>query len=676
LNIGETKHQKNASYSRSNLSIAERSARMKSPVHSARKVRFRDFEFDLQTCDLRKQGFRVKLQETPLQLLCLLLERAGEIVTREELTQRFWPSAMPIDASHNLNTSLNRLRQALGDDANEQELIRTIPRQGYRFIAPVSIVAGNVESPEAGELDPFEAPIPSAASPNRVKESAWIFSRRLQVILAFAVLLAGTLSGLAYFRRLDHAALASRGARRDTILVTPFQNLSGDSNQDYLSDGLTDEMITRLGQISPQRLSVIARSTAMQYKGGHKSAAEIAREQHVDYILEGSFRRQGNQARITVQLFDARDQGSVWTEAYERDARDLFAIQRDVTDRIAKSLSLELLTPTAATTVAIDPVKQEAYDAYLKGLFELNRATPGDLEKSIGYFRQATEKDHQFAAAYAALAYSYNAAADWTYMSPEEAFPKEEAAAKKAIEIDSTLSDSQLAMAEVLHEYKWDWADAEMAYQEALQLNPSSVVAHRLYTEYLTRTGRFAEALTEIRRAQQLDPASLTTSAYFCFVDFHARSYESAIKACRGILELDPHYLPAHDWLADSFLFSKRYDEAITQYRRALDESGNASYFLSGLGMAYAMKGEQEQARKVLAELSRRAKQTYVSPYELAGIYIGLGDKEHALGMLDEALKEHSSELVYLASAAEFDSLKDDPRFKAMVARIGFPSRH
>jgi len=646
---------------------------MKGTAQPARKVRFRDFEFDLQTCDLRKQGFRVKLQEKPLQLLCLLLERAGEIVTREELTQRLWPSATIVDAGPNLNTSLNRLRQALGDAANEQELIRTVPRQGYRFIAPVSIVAEKVESSATSELAPMEDAAGSPANPNRMQGRAPIFSRRARLIAASAAVLAAICCGLAYFRWLDYSAQASRSAHRDTILVTPFQNLSGDSTNDYLSDGLTDEMITRLGQVFPQHLSVIARSTAMQYKGGHKSAAEIAREQHVDYILEGSFLRQGNQMRITAQLFSARDQGSQWTEAYDRDGTDLFAIQRDVTDRIAKSLSRELLASTAATSVASNPVKPEAYDAYLKGLFELNRATPGDLEKSIGFFRQATEKDDHFAAAYAYLAYSYNAAADWTYMSPVDAFPKEEAAAKKAMEIDSALSDSQLAMAEVLHEYEWDWAGAEKAYQKALLLNPSSVVAHRLYAEYLTRAGRFEEALSEIRRAQQLDPASLTTSSYFCFVNFHARNYESAIKGCRDILEIDPHFLPAHDWLADSLVFAKKYEEAIAQYKKAMEESGNASYFLTGLGMAYAMKGDEKQARRVLAELNQRAKQAYVSPYELAETYIGLGDKEHALGMLEEALKERSSELVYLASAAEFDSLHDDPRFKAMVARIGFP---
>ena len=645
---------------------------MRDSDQSRERVRFDDFEVDLRTGDVRKHGHRIRLQEKPFQILSLLLERAGEIVTREELRERLWPADTFVDFDANLNTSLNRLRQALGDTANEQSYIKTVPRQGYRFIAPVTKVEEAIEAPTP-RPDPVGATVVHEPTP---KLRAWLgpFSPPgFRFILVAAILVAVTVGGLAYLRWLGHSAQAGRNPHRGTILVTPFQDLNGDPSQDYLSDGLTDEMITRLGQISPQHLSVIARSTAMQYKGGHKPVGEIAREQHVDYILEGSFRRQGNQVRITAQLFDARDQGSMWTEEYERDASDLFAIQRDVTGRIAQSLQLELLAPTDRTTVTTNPVNPEAYDAYLKGLFELNRGTPGDLEKSIAYFRQATNKDNHFAAAYAALAYSYNAAADWTYMSPKEAFPKEKAAAEKAIEVDDMLSDSHLAMAEILHEYEWNWAGAEKAYQEALRLNPSSAVAHRLYAEYLTRAGRFADALTEIRGAQRLDPASLTTSAYFCFINFHARNYDSAIKSCREVLEFDSHSIPAHDWLADSLVFVKRYEEAIAQYRKAIDESGNASYFLSGLGMAYAMKGDQEQARKILSELNERAKQAYVSPYELAGIYIGLGDKEHALAMLDEALKEHSSELVYLASAAEFDSLHDDPRFKAMVARIGFP---
>jgi len=645
---------------------------MKSSAQSAERYRFGDFEVDLHTGDLRKHGHRIRLQEKPFQILSLLLERAGEVVTRDELRQRLWPADTFVDFDANLNTSLNRLRQALGETANEQIFIRTIPRQGYRFIATITKVEDSMNAP-APSPDPVAATV--AREPG-TKLQAWLGSFSppgLRFILAATILVAISAGGIAYFRWSGHSAEAGRNLQRGTILVMPFEDLSGDPSQDYLSDGLTDEMITRLGEISPQHLNVIARSTAMQYKGTRKTIEQVAYEQHVDYILEGSFRRQGDQVRITAQLFNARDHGSLWTEAYERNASDLFSIQREVADRIAQSLSLELLAPAVHSAAATRPVDPEAYDAYLKGLFELNKRTPADLQKSIAYFGLASQKDPQFAPAYAAIAYSYNVAAGWTYLSPTEAYPKAKAAAQKALAIDDTLADSHLANAEVLHDYDWDWSGAEQEYLRALELNPSSAVGHKLYAEYLTHAGRYQEALAEIRKAQQLDPASLITNAFVCFAYMHAREYDNAIKECKKDIELDPHFMPAHDWLGFTYLFKGRYEEAAVEFRKAFDLSGNANYFLTALAMTYGLEGKKEEAKKILGELKLRASQTYVSPYGLADVYIGLGDKQQALAMLEQAVRERSADLMFLAGAPEFDALHDEPRFKAIIARIGFP---
>jgi len=646
---------------------------MKSQAQPAKKVRFKDFEFDLQTCDLRKHGFRVKLQEKSLQLLSLLLERPGEIVTREQLTQRFWPSASVADAAHNLNTSLHRLRQALGDGADEQEFIRTIPRQGYRFIAPVSYVAENGEASPAADPDPAGAPVESVEFSNQTEIGPRTFPRSLRVILLIAAALAVILGGLAYFRGFGHSAQASRGIHRETILVTPFQNLSGDPESDYLSDSLTDEMITRLGEISPQHLNVVARSTSMQFKGSGKTVEQIAREQHVDYILEGSFLRQGGQVRINAQLFNARDHGSLWTEAYERNAGDLIAVQREVTDRIAQSLSLELLAPPVHSSTATTPVNPEAYDAYLKGLFELNKRTPAELQKSVASFELASRKDPQFAPAHAALAYSYNAAAGWAYLSPTDAYPRAKAAAQEALALDDTLADSHFANAQVLHDFDWNWPEAEKEYLRGLELNPSSAVGHKLYAVYLLHAGRYQEALAEIRRAQDSDPASLVTNAYVCLVYLRARQYDAAIKECKTDIEFDPRFVPAHDWLGESYQFTGRYEDAAAEFKKALDLSDNANYFRAQLGATYGLEGKKDESKKILRELKLRASQTYVSPYGLAKVYISLGDKEQALELLAQALQEHSAGLVSLATAPEFSSLHADPRFKAIVARIGFP---
>jgi tetratricopeptide (TPR) repeat protein len=411
----------------------------------------------------------------------------------------------------------------------------------------------------------------------------------------------------------------------------------------------------------------------MQYKGSRKTVEEIAREQHVDYILEGSFRRQDDRVRITAQLFNAHDHGSLWTEAYERNASDLFAIQREVADRIAQSLSLELLSTPVRSAAAAKPVDPEAYDAYLKGLFELNKRTPADLQKSIAYFGLAAQRDPQFAPAYAAMAYSYNVAAGWTYLSPTEAYPKAKAAAQKALALDDSLGDSHLANAEVLHDFDWDWSGAEKEYLRALELNPSSAVGHKLYAEYLTHAGRYQDALAEIRKAQQLDPASLITNAFVCFVYMHAREYDNAIKECKKDIELDPHFMPAHDWIAYAYLFTGHYEEAAAEFKKALELSGNANYFLSALAMTYGMEGKKDEARKILGELKLRSSQTYVSPCGLADVYISLGEKDQALAMLERAVRERSPDLMFLANAPEYDAVHDDPRMKAIVARIGFP---
>jgi TolB-like protein/DNA-binding winged helix-turn-helix (wHTH) protein/Flp pilus assembly protein TadD len=668
---------------------------MKNSNQPEKKLRFGDFEADLRTGDVRKQGHRIRLQEKPFQILALLLERAGDVVTREELRQRLWPADTFVDFDANLNTSLNRLRQALGDTGNEQVFIKTIPRQGYRFIAPVVPIEERDEplashpgsSTPAAPSTHIAAPLPNpngvaAAAPVAQESSAgatakgsWQsgFWRRARYVFAMAILVAMAVGSLAYIRSFWPLALAGRSPGRETILVTPFENLSGDAGQDYLSDGLTDEMITRLGQAAPGHMSVIARSSAMQYKGAHKTVEQIAREQHVDYILEGSFRRQGDQVRITARLFDACGHGSLWTEAYERNASDLLAIQREVADKIARSLSNEISVPAARPPAEARPVKPESYDAYLKGLYELNMRTPDDLERSIEFFRTATEKDPQFAPAYAALGFSYNVAAGWTFMSPQEAYPKARAAAQKALAIDDSLADSHLAYGEVLHEYDWDWSGAEKEYQRALELNPSSAVGHKLYAEYLTHAGRYQEALGEIRKAQELDPVSLVTNSFVCFVYMHGREYDKAIKECEKVVELQPRFMPAHAWLADACVFSGRYEQAAVEFKKALELSSSANYFLTSLAMTYGLEGKKDDARKLLGELKLRATQTYVSPFGLADVYIGLDDREQALAELDQALQEHSADLVFLASAPEFDSLHNDPRFKAMIARIGFP---
>jgi TolB-like protein/DNA-binding winged helix-turn-helix (wHTH) protein len=636
------------------------------------KARFEDFEVDLRAAEVRQNGHRIKLQEKSFQILCLLLERAGDIVTRKELKQRLWPMDPFIHFEESLNTNLNRLRRALGDCASEQKFIKTIPRQGYRFCTPVTWI-DNGGGGSAVWLEPSASSIGGngmAKSPSRqtpvFPAHPWV-----GVTLAFVVMLA--LGGFAYQQWLRRSPQASGGPHRDTILVTPFENLSGDPSQQYLSDGLTAEMITRLGAISPGQLSAIARSTAMQYKGAHKPIEEMARETHADYVLEGSFQRQRDRVRITAELFRAQDHGSIWTKAYDRKAEDLLTIQREVADRIAESLSLEVLSTAGRTATAADTVNPEAYDAYLKGLLEMNVQSRNDIQKSIASLELASRKDAQFAPAYAAVANAYNMSADWGYLSPTEGYPKAKSAAQKALAIDNTLADAHLANAEVLHVYDWDWAGAEQEYIRGLELNPSSAMGHTFYSNYLTDVGRYPEALAEVRRAQELDPYSLLTHSMVCFVHLRAREYKAGIQECTEDLELDPQFWPGHVWLGYMYMYTRHYADSVGEFRRALVLSGNESSILPSLAMAEGFAGHTEEAKKLLGEIRAGAKQAYVAPYDLADVYIGLGDKEQALAMLAKSMEAHDAELLLLATAPEFDVLHEDPRFKAMIARIGFP---
>jgi len=539
---------------------------MESATQQIRRYRFGAFEIDLVEGELRRQGLRVKLNEKPFQVLALLLERAGHLVTREDLRQRLWAADTYVDFDANLNTALSTLRHALGDASDNPVFIETVPRQGYRFIAPVTAIEESASAPEADLENPSQDQVPE-----RMHDAAVENERRLSRLLPAVILLIilGCVSVWLAYSRWARRPPTSIDAHKLTILVTPFENLSGDPSQEYLSDGLTDEMITRLGQTSPSHLSVIARSTAMQYKHTQKTLEQIAQEHHLDYVLEGSLRRQGDRIRITAQLFKAGEQASLWTEAYERDASDLLVIQRDVADRIAHSLSLEVLPTATGSGRAANPPHSEAYDDYLKGLFELNKRTQEDLRRSIVYFQEATAKDPNFAPAYAMLAVSYNVAAGWTYLPPGTAYPNARAASEKALALNNTLADAHSAYAEILHEYDWDWAGAEREYRRAVELNPSFAAGHKLYAEYLTHAARFAEALDEIRKAQQLDPASLVINAFVCFVYYHAREYDNAIRECNKVLELDPNFMPARYWRGATFVLGGHYEQALADFQKA-----------------------------------------------------------------------------------------------------------
>jgi TolB-like protein/DNA-binding winged helix-turn-helix (wHTH) protein/Tfp pilus assembly protein PilF len=630
-------------------------------------IRFGAFKVDLRAGVLSKKGRRIKLQELPFQVLKVLLERPGELVTREELRQRLWSTDTFVDFDASLNNALTKLRQALEDSVDEPVLIRTIPRHGYIFIARMFASEREMEPAEAGLAQALPG---RETSPNGQNGRTHAIPAKAWAGVAAAALL--TLTALLFYLARRNEPLAQATARGTIrLLVLPFENLSGDPTQDYFSDGLTDEMITHLGGMYPRRLTVIARTSAMQYKGTRKSLEQITHDLGgVDYVLEGSVRRSDGHVRVDARLFQARTQASLWTQTYERDASDVLAVQGDVASRVGRSLMLELLPASAAAPNS--GTNAEAYDDYLKGLYQLNERTQESAQRSIEYLTQAIQKNPRDARAYAALASAYTVAAGWAVLSPKEAYPKVRAAAEKALILDDSLAEAHTMLAEVLHVYDWDWFGAEREYLRALQLNPNSAVTHKLYAEYLTHAGRYDEALAETRRAQDLDPLSLVNNTMVGFVYLEAHQYDRAVEELKKTLELDPDFAPAHHFLGWAYNGQGRYDLAISEYQKEKELNKNANHVIVALGISLARAGRKQEAQQILEGLRQRSKRSYVSSFGIAQIYLGLGDKESSLAYLNKALEEHSYDLVFMGSIPP-NPLSNDPRYQQILKVVGFP---
>ena len=646
--------------------------------HPARRFQFGVFQVDVSKGEIRKQGSKIKLQEKPFQLLVLLLEHAGRIRTREEVRQGLWSADTFVDFDANLKTTLNKLRQVLGDSAENPIYIETVPRQGYRFLPPIvslecepsltgdsvtgGALTGDARPPAISKS--ADAPTNSSGTTSGARLAEW------QAISAVMLALVLVVAGI-YALRTKSAPVLKPVQLRVLLLVLPFDNLSGDPTQEYFSDGLTDEMITLLGRQYPNGLSVIARTSAMRYRATQKPLPQVARELGgVDYVLEGSVRRSGNHVGINAQLFRTRDQASLWAETYESGVADVLTIQNNVAGQIARALVLEVAPERGRHPPSVPNPK--IYDAYLMGLYEANQRSEPSLRKSVEYFQTAIRGDASYAPPYAGLANSYLLLAGWLLMRPAEAYPKAKAAALQALELDETLAEAHTTLAEAEHEYEWKWADAEREFRRAIELDPNSAIAHKSYAEFLMHGARSAEAIREMERARDLDPRSLIVNTLVGFAYSNARQYDRAIEEYEKVIQLDPQFAPAHYFLGGAFTNVGQYDEAIAHLQKAKDLTHGASLMSAGLARGYALAGRREQAQQSLRELQLRGMHHYVSPYGLAQVYAALGDKSGALDMLDRAVNEHAFEVLFLRVDRSFDSLHENPRFQELLKRVGF----
>jgi TolB-like protein len=575
------------------------------------RVRFGVFEADIRTGELTKHGKRLRLQEQPFQLLAILLEKPGELVTREELRSRLWPQTT-VDFDHGVNKAIGKVRYALGDSAGNPRFIETVARRGYRFLADVAVVR------DGQALTVLDGPIRSLA-------------------------------------------------------VLPLENLSKDASEDYFADGVTEELITQLGQI--RSLRVISRTSVMTYKSDRKSLTEIARELRVEAVVEGSVLRSGDQVRINAQLIAVPADRHMWAQSYAGDLRDTLALQSRVASAIAEQIRATLDPRERAVLAKSKVVNPEAYEAYLKGRYFWNKRTGDGLKKATAYFTRAIEIDPNYAEGYSGLADSYALSGDWKYgvLPGREAFAQAKAAAAKALALDDNLGEAHASLALALDLYDWDWKAAEAEYQRAIELKPGYAPAHQWYSWHLIMMGRNSEGISELRKAESLDPLSLIISADIADALCVARRYDEAVQPSKRTLEMDANFAIGHFELGQAFVQKQLYDGAIAELQRAIELSGHSGAFEANLAHVYGVLGRKEEAVEILKYLEARHDENPSVAADIALIYVGLGDRDQAMMWLNRAYEARFKASILLHPV--FDPLRSDARFKDLLGRIGLLGR-
>jgi TolB-like protein/DNA-binding winged helix-turn-helix (wHTH) protein/Flp pilus assembly protein TadD len=629
-------------------------------VPPRRTLRFGVFELNMRSGELWKQGRKVRLEGQPAQILLCLLEKPGELVTRDELRQRLWPAETYGNFEDGLNAAVKRLRQALNDSAGNPRFVETLPRRGYRFLAPVQIVNAADDGPNLIEIPPAElAPraedLPQGKTVLRSlswKRSSW----------ALLLVLVGVTAWMLRPKNSPSPVIRS-------LAVLPLENLSHDPSQDYFADGMTDELITELGQIS--ELRVISRTSAMTYKGAHKSLPQIAGELNVDAVVEGTVLRSGDQVRITAQLIQASADKHLWAQSYEGDVHQTLALQRQVARAIAEEIQIELTSHERDVLKSVKTVNPDAYEAYLKGRFFWNKRTADGMKEAIHYFNQAIEKDPNYAPAYAGLTDSYALAGDWKYgvLAPKDAYPKAKAAALKAVELDGTLGEAHISLALCLDNFDWDFSYAGKEFTRGIELSPSYATGHDWYGWHLASLGRNGEALAQVEKAENLDPLSLIISSDLAEELLIAHRYDEAATQTQKTIDMDHFFAPAHYVMGATFVQKHRYDEAIAELQKATELSEGSTAFNANLAYAYAVSGRRNEAVRILTDLKNQSQHGFSNAPEIALVYVGMDDKDQAMTWLNKAFDERFSPWVLMRPA--FDPLRSNPRFQDLMRRIG-----
>jgi TolB-like protein/DNA-binding winged helix-turn-helix (wHTH) protein/Tfp pilus assembly protein PilF len=630
------------------------------------RLRFATFEVDAGSRELFKQGRKVKLQEQPFELLLALLEQPGEVLTREELKQRIWPDDTVVDFDRGLNRAVSRVRDALGDSADNPRFVETLSRRGYRFIAPVQECALTEATPgTSGDTEGVTREPPAVpASGMRT------FAGKLALLVAAgAVALAAVVLWNPGNWR-DRLTAASSGRQVRSIAVLPFENLSNDPTQEYFTDGITDELITDLATLEGVR--VISRTSVMPYKGKRQPLPAIAAALGVDAVVEGSVSRGNQRVRITAQLLLAREDRHLWAESFDRDLGDILTVQRDIAAAIARQIRVHVSPVVGSRRTTIDPA---AYDDYLQGRSFWNRRGVPDTLTAIRYFERAIRIDPSAAVVWAGLADCYNTlAAEEGAPNQEELFSKATAAAVRALEIDPNLGEAHASLGYTYLFHSWDWAGAKRELDRAVELNPNDASAHDWLSHYSVAMRQFDASLAHSKTALEVDPLNPLRRAHMGWHFLMSRRYDDVISRGRRILQEAPGLTGVLSFLGKAYERKQMLPDAIATLQKAVDAEHSGPVALGDLGHAYAVAGQRDKAQAILEQLLTRSQHEFVSPEILADIYCGLNDHKQAMDWLEKAYAARAPGLVYIAVDAVYDPLRSEARFQALLHKLQLPA--
>lgn len=631
---------------------------------------FGDFRLDPEKLRLLRDGEIVSLTPKALETLRVLVVHCGRVVERDDLMNSVWRDAAVEDA--NLTVMISTLRRVLGEHSNGKKFIETVPRLGYRFVAEVREVVDDVpalvverQTVERLVIDEEVNPVGSTSDmPSRLLPAP---SRHVAVWLATTLAVILGVGGFLYLSRSRSPTEIPVTRNIRSLAVLPFRSLSNSEPEgNYLGIGIADALITRLGSLD--QLSVRPTSAVLSFDNPKQDSLAAARELGVDAVLEGSYQREGDTLRVTVQLVSARDGGQIWASTFNQQFKDILAVQDSISQEVAHALVSNLSEAEQRLLAKQPTASLDAYQSYLKGRYFWNKRTKADLERSIGYFKNAIDLDPNYALAYAGLADSYGLLVWNEGFAIPELISKAKTAASKALELDNSLAEAHTSLGFLKFWYDWDWQGAETEYKRAIQLNPDYSTAHHWYGEFLVLMGRFDEGFRELKLAQESDPLSLIINADLGKMHFLARHPDLAIEQLKKTIEMDRTFPLSYLFLAMAYREKGMYNEAINVLEEEAKSPGARTLFSAVLAYCYAVAGRRAEALHLLEKLEAGTG----SEFEIALVHIGLGDKDQAFAWLAKAYQKKDQFLLYLKVDPNMDTLRSDPRFADLLHRVGF----